>query len=176
MSLSRLRIFQSPAPAAVTSPEQGRDLTSVGSNLRNYQQLQQQQQQQLQQLRPESGQFEDRSQQRADTSSALSPWSTVLINDNHKQNQRPERGTVCDTSPVIYAGYACFVREIFYILDISLFYTYYLLQDSLSPLTGAFAQQQVDINNLTYSSCACVWTIIGSTIRKVNSNEYISLV
>ena len=74
MSLSRLRIFQSPAPAAVTSPEQGRDLTSVGSNLRNYQQLQQQQQQQqLQQLRPESGQFEDRSQQRADTGSALSP-------------------------------------------------------------------------------------------------------
>ena len=34
------------------------------------------------------------------------------------------------------------VREIFYILDISL-YTYYLLQDSLSPLTGTFAQQQV---------------------------------
>ena len=178
MSLSRLRIFQSPAPAAVTSPEQGRDLTSVGSNLRNYQQLQQQQQQQQLQLRPESGQFEDRSQQRADTGSALSPSSTVLINDNHKQNQRPERGTVCDTStsPVIYAGYACFVREIFYILDISL-YTYYLLQDSLSPLTGAFAQQQVDIKNLTSSSsCACVWTIIGSTIRKVNSNEYISLV
>ena len=82
---------------------------------------------------------------------------------------------MCDTSPVIYAGYACFVREIFYILDISL-YTYYLLQDSLSPLTGAFAQQQVDIKNLTSSSCACVWTIIGSTIRKVNSNEYISLV
>ena len=33
-----------------------------------------------------------------------------------------------------------FVREIFYILDI---YNYYLLQDSLSPLTGTFAQQQV---------------------------------
>ena len=72
LSLSRLRTSQSPAPAAVTSPERGRDLTSVGSNLRNYQQQQQQQQQQLQQLRPESGQFEDRSPA-ADTGSALSP-------------------------------------------------------------------------------------------------------
>ena len=73
LSLSRLRTSQSPAPAAVTSPERGRELTSVGSNLRNYQQQQQQQQQQqLQQLRPESGQFEDRSPA-ADTGSALSP-------------------------------------------------------------------------------------------------------
>ena len=115
MSLSRLRIFQSPAPAAVTSPEQGRDLTSVGSNLRNYQQLQQQQQQ-LQQLRPESGQFEDRSQQRADTGSALSPSSTVLINDNHKQNQRPERGTVCDTS-----------LALLYMLDMLVLYEKYFI-------------------------------------------------